>query len=170
VPTFAPNAAFDPAPGARGRSHADRRGANGKFHTWNAATAPYDNDYQAGFGVTNEPLDTLWQRPSATIPTSNSYLMDAAMQVTDKGQVTIPKHIRVAAGVAAGSEVAFSLEGSKIVITPVSTRVKNDRRAELRAAAVRVRNSLDPEFRQLGATEIMAFLRGDSAPVKRGRR
>lgn len=91
------------------------------------------------------------------------------MQVTDKGQVTIPKHIRVAAGVAPGSEVAFSLEGSRIVITPVSTRVKDDRRAELRAAAARVRKSLDPQFRQMGAAEIMEFLRGDS-PVKRGGR
>lgn len=92
------------------------------------------------------------------------------MQVTDKGQVTIPKRIRDAAGVAAGSEVAFSLEGSRIVITPVSTRVKNDRRAALRAAAARVRKSLDPQFRQMGAAEIMEFLRGDSTPVKRGRR
>ena len=42
----------------------------------------------------------------------------------DKGQVTIPKHIRMAAGVAPGSEVTISLEGNKIVITPVGTRVK----------------------------------------------
>jgi len=33
------------------------------------------------------------------------------MQVTEKGPVTIPKHIRVAAGVVPGSEVSFSLEG-----------------------------------------------------------
>jgi antitoxin PrlF len=96
------------------------------------------------------------------------------MQVSDKGQVTIPKHIRVAAGVAPGSEVAFSLEGSRIVITPVATGVKDDRRAALRAAAARVQGSLKPEFRQLGAEEIMAFLRGDDAePVAsepRGRR
>ena len=92
------------------------------------------------------------------------------MLVTEKGQVTIPKHIRLAAGVAPGSEVAFSLEGSKIVITPLSTGVKGDRRAKLRAAAAKVRSSMSPEFRQLGATEIMEFLRGDSAPAKRGRR
>lgn len=93
------------------------------------------------------------------------------MLVTEKGQVTIPKHIRVAAGVAAGSEVAFSLEGSKIVITPMATNVKNDRRAKLRQAAARVGSSLSPEFKQLGADEIMAFLRGDdSSPVKRGHR
>lgn len=95
------------------------------------------------------------------------------MLVTDKGQVTIPKHIRTAAGVAPGSEVSFSLEGSRIVITPVATHVRNDRRAKLRAAAARVRSSLSPEFRQLGASEIMNFLRGSAAvptKTKRGRR
>jgi antitoxin PrlF len=94
------------------------------------------------------------------------------MNVTDKGQVTIPKHIRIAAGVAPGSEVSFSLQGSKIVITPVGTGVKEDRRAKLRTAAARVRASLAPEFKQLGADEIMAFLRDEEpAPTaaRRGR-
>jgi antitoxin PrlF len=92
------------------------------------------------------------------------------MQVTDKGQVTIPKHIRIAAGVAPGSEVSFSLEGSKIVITPVGTGIKEDRRAQLRAAAARVRGSLKPEFQQLGADEIMNFLRGEGAAPPASRR
>ena len=95
------------------------------------------------------------------------------MHVSEKGQVTIPKHIRIAAGVAPGSEVSFSLEGSKIRITPVGTGIKDDRRAKLRAAAARVRSSLKPEFKQLGADEIMTFLRGDDAvPItaRRGRR
>ncbi len=95
------------------------------------------------------------------------------MHVTDKGQVTIPKHIRVAAGVAPGSEVSFSLEGSKIVITPVGTSVREDRRAKLRAAAARVRKSLKPEFQQLGADEIMTFLRSEEVtppPARRVRR
>ena len=95
------------------------------------------------------------------------------MHVSDKGQVTIPKHIRMAAGVAPGSEVSFSLEGSKIVITPVGTGVKEDRRAKLRAAAARVRGSLNPEFKQLSADEIMAFLRGEEtapAVAHRGQR
>ena len=95
------------------------------------------------------------------------------MHVSEKGQVTIPKHIRIAAGVAPGSEVSFSLEGSKIVITPVGSGITDDRRAMLRAAAARVRASLKPEFKQLGADEIMTFLRGeDAAPVaaRRGRR
>lgn len=90
------------------------------------------------------------------------------MLVTEKGQVTIPKRIRAAAGVGPGSEVTFTLEGSKIVITPVASHVRDDRRAKLRAAAARVRSSLSPEFRQLGAAEIMDFLRGESeVPAKR---
>ena len=95
------------------------------------------------------------------------------MLVTEKGQVTIPKHIRAAAGVVPGSEVSFSLDGGKIVITPIASSVKNDRRAKLRAAAAKVRGSLSPEFRQLGAQEIMNFLRGgDDTPAgsRRGRR
>jgi len=89
------------------------------------------------------------------------------MQVTEKGQVTIPKRIRDAAGVAPGSEVAFSLEGSRIVITPVASPVRDDRRAALRKAAARAHASMPPEFRQLSADEIMQFLRGDGPSLVR---
>lgn len=91
------------------------------------------------------------------------------MVVTEKGQVTIPKRIREAAGVAPGSEVVFSLEGSKIIITPVGTGIKDDRRAKLKAAAARVRNSLGEEFQPMGADEIMSFIRGEE-PAKGIRR
>jgi antitoxin PrlF len=92
------------------------------------------------------------------------------MLVTEKGQVTIPKHIRQAAGVAPGSEVTFSLEGSRIVITPVGTGVKEDRRAKLKAAAARVRGSFSAEFKQLGAEEIMSFIRGEVPARSKARR
>jgi antitoxin PrlF len=88
------------------------------------------------------------------------------MLINEKGQVTIPKHIRLAAGVAPGSEVSFSLDGSKIVMTPLSTGVKNDRREKARQAAARVRASYGNEFRQLNADEIMDFLRGDGKATK----
>ena len=94
------------------------------------------------------------------------------MLVTEKGQVTIPKHIRTAAGVLPGSEVAFTLEAGKIVISKVSTGVKTDRRAKLRAAALKVHKSMSHQFRQMSTDEIMAFLRADVPPkrVARGRR
>ena len=88
------------------------------------------------------------------------------MLVTDNGQITIPKHIRVAAGVVPGTEVSFSLEGGRIVLTPLASGVKDDRRAKLRAAA-KVRRSLSPEFQLLKADEIMAFIRGgEPIPTK----
>lgn len=92
------------------------------------------------------------------------------MLVTEKGQVTIPKHIRVAAGVAPGSEVSFSLEGGKIVVTPIASNVKNDRRAQLRAAAAKVRSTMSPGFQQMGAQDIMAFLRGEDTSATSPRR
>ena len=94
------------------------------------------------------------------------------MQVTEKGQVTIPKHIRTAAGVLPGRQVAFALEAGRIVITKVSSSVTTDRRVKLRAAAAKVRKSMDPEFRQMSADDIIAFLRADdpTATGKRARR
>ena len=80
------------------------------------------------------------------------------MQVTEKGQVTIPKRLREAAGILPGSQVSFSLEGGKIVIRKIGTGT-DDRRKSLRAAAAKVRKSLDAPFRQMSSKDIMAFLR-----------
>jgi AbrB family looped-hinge helix DNA binding protein len=87
--------------------------------------------------------------------------LETAVFVTEKGQVTIPKGIRMAAGLVPGSEVVFRVEGSNIAITPVATAVKGDRRLQLRAAVARVRDSFSEEFKQMGADEIMNFIRGD---------
>jgi antitoxin PrlF len=37
--------------------------------------------------------------------------------VTSKGQITLPKPIRQALGIGAGSKVAFELRGSEVVVT-----------------------------------------------------
>lgn len=80
------------------------------------------------------------------------------MQVTEKGRVTIPKHLRDAAGILPGCQVDFALEGSTIIMRKTGTGTA-DRRKALRAAAARVRASLDKPFRQMGGEDIMAFLR-----------
>jgi len=80
------------------------------------------------------------------------------MQVTEKGQVTIPKRLRDAAGILPGSQVSFALEGGKIIIQKIGMRT-DDRRKVLRAAAAKVRKSLDEPFRQMDSEDIMAFLR-----------
>ena len=90
------------------------------------------------------------------------------MFVSEKGQVTIPKSIRTAAGVLPGSEVEFSLQGSKIIISAVATGIKSDRREALRSAAAKVQRSFSAPFNHMGADDIMAFLRAD-APVPLGR-
>lgn len=91
------------------------------------------------------------------------------MHVTEKGQVTIPKNIRTATGMLPGSEVAFTLEAGKVVISKVSSRIKADRRGALRAAAKAVRQSMSPAFRQMSADEVMAFLRADITTKAGGR-
>lgn len=89
------------------------------------------------------------------------------MKVGEKGQVTIPKHLREAAGLLPGSAVAFAQKAGKIVISKVASGIKSDRRASLRAAAAKVRKTMSPEFRQMSADEVMAFLRAEG-PVKDG--
>ncbi len=91
------------------------------------------------------------------------------MLVTDKGQVTIQKRIRDAAGVLPGSEVAVSLDAGKIVISKVACGRTTDRRAHLRAAASKVHKSMSAEFRQMSADDIMAFLRPPSRRERRAR-
>lgn len=94
------------------------------------------------------------------------------MHVSEKGQVTIPKPIRVAAGVLPGSEVSFTLEAGRIVISKVGSGIKTDRREQLRSAAAKVRKSMSPEFRQMSADAVMAFLRAETSPkaARRGNR
>ena len=43
------------------------------------------------------------------------------MRVTEKGQVTIPKELRDAFGIGAGSEVAFEVADDVIVVRKVTT-------------------------------------------------
>lgn len=80
------------------------------------------------------------------------------MQVTEKGQITLPKRLRDAAGISPGSRVSATLEGGKIVIQRTSVAM-DDRRDALRAAARKVRASMDPHFRQMDSDAIIAFLR-----------
>jgi hypothetical protein len=51
-------------------------------------------------------------------------------------------------------------------VTPSGSAIKDDRRAELHAAAARVRASMQPEFSQRTADQIMNFLRGSEAETQ----
>ncbi len=75
------------------------------------------------------------------------------MRVTDKGQVTIPKHIRDAAGIGPGSEVEFELRDDVIVV-----RKRTDGPTRGRRLAERLRGRGDVD---MSTDEIMALTRGD---------
>ena len=82
------------------------------------------------------------------------------MLVTDKGQITIPKDVRLAAGVVPGTQVSVRYEAGKIIVEKLANGRSTDRRAQMRTAAAAAREGMNPEYRALGADEIMAFLRG----------
>jgi AbrB family looped-hinge helix DNA binding protein len=42
--------------------------------------------------------------------------VDAAAKVTSKGQVTVPKAVRDALGIAAGDEIVFRVEGNRAIV------------------------------------------------------
>ncbi len=65
------------------------------------------------------------------------------MCVTEKGQVTIPKHIRDKAGIRPGTDVDFRLEDGKVVVfkRPVEESVRRKRAREIRDYLERVRGT-----------------------------
>lgn len=53
------------------------------------------------------------------------------MRVTSKGQVTIPRDLRVLAGIEPNSEVLFGVENGKITIERRDSKGENDNRERL---------------------------------------
>jgi AbrB family looped-hinge helix DNA binding protein len=74
------------------------------------------------------------------------------MRVTEKGQVTIPKHLRDELGIGAGSEVEFALADGALVVRKVTDGPTRGRRA---AARLRGRGDVG-----LTTDEILALTRG----------
>jgi antitoxin PrlF len=75
--------------------------------------------------------------------------------VTSKGQVTIPKRVRDAAGLRPGSKVEFAYRHGEVTLTPVR---KPTGKSEFRRRLEKVRGTL-----KLGMStdEFMELLRGD---------
>ena len=88
-------------------------------------------------------MPTTGTTPTGTIPT---------MRVTEKGQVTIPKDIRDALGIGAGTEVEFERRRDSIVI-----RKSSRGRSRGQQLAERLRGRGDVE---MTTDEIMALTRG----------
>lgn len=74
------------------------------------------------------------------------------MRVTEKGQVTIPKELRDALGIGAGTEVQFEQRGDELVV-----RKRTDAPSRGDRLAARLRGRGDVE---MTTDEIMALTRG----------
>ncbi len=84
---------------------------------------------------------------------------ETAMRVSSKGQVTIPKRLRDAAGIPPGSEVEFGLEGNVVTLKPAPAGGKPGMtRGERFVAAIEGTATAN---RGLSTDEIMRLLRGD---------
>lgn len=55
------------------------------------------------------------------------------MRVTSKGQVTIPRDLRELAGIEPNSEVIFTIEDGKLVVSPKKTGQQGVERERLQA-------------------------------------
>ncbi len=75
------------------------------------------------------------------------------MMVTDKGQVTIPKHLRDELGILPGTEVDFDRDGDAVVIR---RSVGGGGRGERLVAGLRGRGDI-----AMSTDQIMALTRGD---------
>ena len=81
------------------------------------------------------------------------------MRVTSKGQVTIPKPLRDRAGITAGTEVEFGLDGRRITIEPSKQKSRPGKgRGERLIEAIRGTRTRN---KHLSTDEIMQLLRGD---------
>ena len=74
------------------------------------------------------------------------------MKVTEKGQITIPKDLRDALGIGAGTEVEFERDAETIVVRKVSDGPTRGRRL---AGRLRGRGDV-----RMTTDEIMALTRG----------
>lgn len=78
------------------------------------------------------------------------------MRITTKGQVTIPKHMREAAGFLPHTEVAFVLDGTEVRIVKAG-RTRRKTRGELIVEALRNARGQT----NYTTDQIMAMTRGD---------
>jgi AbrB family looped-hinge helix DNA binding protein len=75
------------------------------------------------------------------------------MRITSKGQVTIPLAIRRAAGMLPNSEVEFTIEGEKVIITKAARQPDRGERI--------VRHLRGSGDVKMSTDQIMALTRGE---------
>jgi AbrB family looped-hinge helix DNA binding protein len=89
------------------------------------------------------------------------------MRVTSKGQVTIPKDVRDALGIAPGTDVGFQEEDGKIILINKDGQTEESRGERLVRLLVEFGDRMRREGKLSGLTtdEIMEMTRGYSEDV-----
>ena len=81
------------------------------------------------------------------------------MRVSEKGQVTIPKHLRERAGIKPNSEVSIRLEGSRVVVEALDgneQRTQRERVERFLASLKKLEGTGDPS---ISADDVMRATR-----------
>lgn len=84
--------------------------------------------------------------------------MDRPMRITAKGQVTIPQHVRRAAGLMPGTDVSFELDDGAVRLVKEESRNPRSTRGERLVARLDGAGSYG-----MSTDEILALMRGASA-------
>ncbi|MBY5349533.1 AbrB/MazE/SpoVT family DNA-binding domain-containing protein [Rhizobium leguminosarum] len=81
------------------------------------------------------------------------------MRVTSKGQVTIPRDLRELVGIEANSEVIFSIEGGKLVLSPKNGKREIEDRGRLDRFIQTIRRLEGTGDQEIDAEDLMAMTR-----------
>ncbi|NKM27801.1 AbrB/MazE/SpoVT family DNA-binding domain-containing protein [Rhizobium laguerreae] len=81
------------------------------------------------------------------------------MRVTSKGQVTIPRDLRELVGIEANSEVIFSIEGGKLVLSPKNSKQEIEDRGRLDRFIQTIRRLEGTGDQEIDAEHLMSMTR-----------
>lgn len=81
------------------------------------------------------------------------------MRVTSKGQVTIPRDLRELVGIEANSEVIFSIEGGKLVLSPKNGKQEVEDRGRLDRFIQTIRRLEGTGDQEIDAEDLMSMTR-----------
>ncbi|NNU51507.1 AbrB/MazE/SpoVT family DNA-binding domain-containing protein [Rhizobium sp. WYCCWR 11279] len=81
------------------------------------------------------------------------------MRVTSKGQVTIPRDLRELVGIEANSEVIFSIEGGKLVLSPKNGKQEIEDRGRLDRFIQTLRRLEGTGDQEIDAEDLMSMTR-----------
>ncbi|MEI1249203.1 AbrB/MazE/SpoVT family DNA-binding domain-containing protein [Rhizobium aouanii] len=81
------------------------------------------------------------------------------MRVTSKGQVTIPRDLRELVGIEANSEVIFSIEGGKLVLSPKNGKQEIEDRGRLDRFMQTIRRLEGTGDQEIDAEDLMSMTR-----------